>query len=65
MQCNTTPHGLYIYVLVGYKHRASEGVFYIGGCGCVLCQFIEPVRVARLYFISEYRIGRIFRCTCM
>ena len=26
-----------------YKNRASEGVFYIGGHGCELCQFIELV----------------------
>ena len=30
-------------ILVGCKHRASEGVFYIGDRGCVLCQFIQPV----------------------
>ena len=38
-------------LLVGCKHRASEGVFYIGGRGCVLCQFIEPVTFARCAFI--------------
>ena len=46
--------------LVGCKHRASEGVFYIGGFGCVLCLFIEPVKVfyLRVYVcIVEYRIG--------
>ena len=37
--------------LVGCKYRASEGVFYIGGRGCVLCQFIEPVTFARCAFI--------------
>ena len=35
-----------LYILVGCKHRASEGVFYIGGRGCVWCQFIEPVTFA-------------------
>ena len=30
--------------LIGCKHRACEGVFYIGGSCWVLCQFIEPVR---------------------
>ena len=34
--------------LVGCKHRASEGLFYIGGHGFV-CQIIEPVTFARLY----------------
>ena len=37
-------------VLVGCKHRASEGVFYIGGRGFV-CQIIEPVTFARCAFI--------------
>ena len=41
----------YIYKLVGCKHRASEGVFYIGGRGCVLCQIIEPVTFVRCAFI--------------
>ena len=41
--------------LVGYKHRASEGVFYIGGRGCVLCQFIELVMFARCAFIFALR----------
>ena len=41
----------YYILLVGCKHRASEGVFYIGGRGCVLCQFIEPVTFARCTFI--------------
>ena len=35
-------------LLVGCKHRASEGVFYIVGRGCVLYQFIGS-GVARLY----------------
>ena len=42
---------LTMYILVGYKHRASEGVFYIGSRGCVLCQFIESVTFARCTFI--------------
>ena len=37
-------------ILVGCKHRASEGVFYIGGRGFV-CQIIEPVTFARCAFI--------------
>ena len=42
-------HGTHkIVVLVGCKHRASEGVFYIGGRGFV-CQIFEPVTFARLY----------------
>ena len=39
---------IYIYILVGCKHRASEGVFYIGGRGFV-CQIIDLVTFARLY----------------
>ena len=42
-------------ILVGCKHRASEGVFYIGGCGCVLCQFIEPVTFARCVLLFALR----------
>ena len=38
------------YILVGCKHRASEGVFYICGRGFV-CQIIEPVTFARCAFI--------------
>ena len=38
-------------ILVGCKHRASEGVFYIGDRGCVLCQFIQPVMFASCAFI--------------
>ena len=34
-----------------HKHRASKGMFYIGGRGCVLCQFIEAVIFARCAFI--------------
>ena len=41
--------------LIGCKHQASEGVFYIGGRGCVLCQFIEPVTFARCAFIFALR----------
>ena len=40
--------------LVGCKHRASEGVFYIGGRGFV-CQIIEPVTFARCAFIKYYQ----------
>ena len=42
-------------LLVGCKHRKSEGVFYIGGRDCVLCQFIEPVTFARGTFIFVLR----------
>ena len=42
------------------NYIASEGVFYRGGRGFVW-QIIEPVTFARCAFISEYRIGRIFR----
>ena len=38
-------------LLVGCKHRASIGVFYIGERDCVLCQFIEPVTFALCAFI--------------
>ena len=38
-------------LLVGCKHRVSEGVFYIGGRDCVLCQFIEQIKFARCAFI--------------
>ena len=38
-----------------YKHRTSEGVFYIGGRGCVLCQFIEPVTFVHCAFIFALR----------
>ena len=45
---------VYVYILVqllvGCKHRASEGMFYIGGCGFV-CQIIDPVTFARCMFI--------------
>ena len=38
---------LYVYILVGCKHRASEGVFYIEGHGFV-CQINEQVTFAHL-----------------
>ena len=40
-------------ILVGCKNRASEGVFYIGSHGCLLCQFIELVMFAHCAFIFE------------
>ena len=43
-----------ILLLVGSKHQASEGVFYIGGSGFV-CQIIEPVTFARCTFIFALR----------
>ena len=44
-----------IYTLVGCKHQASEGLFYIGGRDCVLCHFIEPVTFACCSFIFVLR----------
>ena len=56
----------HVIILVGCKHRASEGVFYIGGRGFV-CQIIEPVTFARCAFIFALGNialgGRIFRST--
>ena len=49
--CLTMHIGIY---LVGCKHRASEGVFYIDGCGFV-CQIIEPVTFVRCAFIFALR----------
>ena len=49
------PPAIYIYKLVGCKHRTSEGVFYIGGSGCVLCQFIEPAIFACCALIFALR----------
>ena len=51
-----SPDALHLtsYILVGCKHRASEGVFYIGGRGFV-CQIIEPVTFARCAFIFALR----------
>ena len=43
-----------LYYIVGCKHRASEGVFYISGRGFV-CQIIEPVTFARRAFIFALR----------
>ena len=41
-------------LLVGCKHRVSEGEFYIGGPNFV-CQFIEPVMFVRCAFIFALR----------
>ena len=41
--------------LVGCKHRASEGMFYIGGRSFVLCRFIEQVTFACCAFIFALR----------
>ena len=38
--------------IVGCKHQASEGVIYIGGCGCVLCQFIEQVMYLNIVYLD-------------
>ena len=46
---------MYIYILVGCKHWASEGMFYIGSHGCVLCQFMELVTFARCAFVFALR----------
>ena len=44
-----------VNVRVVYKQLClqlcSEGMFYIGGRDCVLCQFIEPVTFAHCAFI--------------
>ena len=48
---------LHVYItilLVGCKHRASEGLFYIRGREFV-CQIIEPVTFARCAFIFALR----------
>ena len=37
-----------VLLFIIFRYRASEGVFYIGGHGCVLCQFIEPVMFVRI-----------------
>ena len=42
------------YILVGCKHWANEGVFYIRGRGFV-CLIIEPVTFARCAFIFALR----------
>ena len=42
-------------ILVGCKHRASEGMFYIGDHSCVLHQIIEPVTFAHCAFIFALR----------
>ena len=38
-------------ILEMLQYWVSEGEFCIGGCGCVLCQFIEPVTFVRCTFI--------------
>ena len=45
---------IYIYIIVGCKHQASEGVFCIGGREFV-CQIIEPVMFVRCVFIFALR----------
>ena len=46
---------LILIVVVGCKHRASEGVIYLGCRGYVICAL-------RVYIsIAEYRSLRIFR----
>ena len=45
---------MYNYIIVGCKHPASEGVFYIGGHGFV-CQIIELVTFACCAFIFALR----------
>ena len=50
MPLNTPESSLRSQLLpVGCKHRASEGMFYIGGRGFV-CQIIELVTFARCAF---------------
>ena len=49
-----------IYTVVEFKHRASEGMFYIGGRGCVLCQFIEKGNVnIQMYSTRHVDIRKI------
>ena len=55
MQYAVVVHPVINILLVGCKHRASEGVFYIGGRGCVLHQIIETVTFARCAFIIALR----------
>ena len=45
------------YIMAKFRivTKTSEGVFYIGGRGCVLCQFIEPVTFSRSAFIFALR----------
>ena len=43
-----------LLIIVGCKHPASEGVFYICGRGFV-CQIIEPITFARCAFIFALR----------
>ena len=45
---------MYVHILVGCKHRASEVLLYIGGRGLV-SQIIEPVTFARCAFIIALR----------
>ena len=48
-----------IFIITSRMQASGEqrrvGVFYIGGHGCVLCQFIEPVTFARCTFIFALR----------
>ena len=50
----STDSMIYIIILVGCKHRASEVLLYIGGRGLV-SQIIEPVTFARCAFIIALR----------
>ena len=45
---------MHLILLVGCKHRESEGVLYIGSRGFV-CQIIELVTFARCAFIFALR----------
>ena len=52
--CQVTRNIIIIINIVGRKHRASEGVFYIGSRRFV-CQIIEPVTFAHCAFIFALR----------
>ena len=44
------PYRKVAIIIVGYKHWAGEGVFYLRGRGFV-CQIVEPVTFARCTFL--------------
>ena len=50
----TLPEDRYHKQLFNYELNI-KGVFYIGGCGCVLCKFIELVKFAHCTFIFALR----------
>ena len=55
-----------IYILIGCKHRANEGEFYIRRWPrfCMPIHWVGYVCALRVYIcIAEYRIGRMFGYT--